>query len=901
MHIKFISLVFFLSGCSALVFETIWFRVTSIVLGSSIWSAVTVLSAFMAGLAIGNTIMAIYGEKFIHPFRTYILIEIIIGLTGVGSVFFMNFLSTEIALLLSDITNHSALLNFVRFVIAFSILLIPSVAMGMTLPILHKGLFHFDNIFSRSLGKLYGWNTLGAVSGVLLSEFLFISFFGIKGTALSACLFNFIAAFILMQLFYENPIKFNDDKNKFNFRQIKQIRAYILPPFLTGFLLLALEIIWFRYLLLSRSGTSVTFAIMLATILAGIGLGGLIATRIKTQNTNLHPLIINLSLIAAISVVASFFFHHLLIMHFMVGVKSQIAYSILSAVVLMLPTSIISGMLFPLYGEVIYRKLAVTTQASGLLTLFNTTGAALGSAFATFLLLPLIGVENSILILALGYVFLSLLMVINQGIRTTTLNAYITPLAIMLFVLVLFPYGSLIKEYKNFNKVHFPNEKLVQLREGLNETIQYFKQEYLGEPLYFRLVTNSVFMSGTDFTATRYMKMFAYLPYVLKDDIQDVLLISYGVGNTAEAITKIETLNNFDVVDISEDVLELSTIVHDTTGIYPLRNKKTNIHIEDGRFFLQTTKNRYDLITGEPPPPKIAGVVNLYTKEYFDLIFEKLNPGGIATYWLPVYQLPELDALAIIKSFCLAFTDCSLWQGVKLELILMGSRGGINTISTERFRRIWDSEIGTDLKSMGIEQPGLIGTMFLADHEILNNLTKNVPPVTDNHPQRISISYKQILYNPKLYKDLLDIKRRYVAFDNSQYIDAIFSRELIKETLDSFPYEDIIARLLTPPMRISWEELKHMLSDTNLETIPLLALSISPRQHEIIEIIQSSTNPKYQLAYIKTLIVKRRYEDALDLLKIYIKSTAVEDDIYLQRLYNLIKNLYDQTLVGVDK
>lgn len=408
-------------------------------------------------------------------------------------------------------------------------------------------------------------------------------------------------------------------------------------------------------------------------------------------------------------------------------------------------------------------------------------------------------------------------------------------------------------------------------------------------------------MSGTGFTATRYMKMFAYLPYVLKDDIQDVLLISYGVGNTAEAIIKIETLNNFDVIDISEDVLELSTIVHDTTGIYPLRNKKTNIHIEDGRFFLQTTKNRYDLITGEPPPPKTAGVVNLYTKEYFDLIFEKLNPGGIATYWLPVYQLPELDALAIIKSFCLAFTDCSLWQGVKLELILMGSRGGINTISTERFRRIWDSEIGTDLKSLGIEQPGLIGTMFLADHEILNNLTKNVPPVTDNHPQRISISFIQILYNPKLYKDLLDIKRRYVAFDNSQYIDAIFSRELIKETLDSFPYEDIIARLLTPPMRISLEELKHMLSDTNLETIPLLALSISPRQHEIIEIIQSSTNPKYQLAYIKTLIVKRRYEDALDLLKIYIKSTAVEDDIYLQMLYNLIKNLYDQTLVGVDK
>jgi len=812
-------------------------------------------------------------------------------------------LSTEIALLLSDITNHSALLNFSRFIIAFSILLIPSVAMGMTLPILHKGLFHFDDFFTRSLGTLYGWNTLGAVSGVLLSEFLFINYFGIKGTALSACLLNFTAAFILMRLFYEEPIKFEGDKNndKFNFSQIKQIRGYILPPFLTGFLLLALEIIWFRYLLLSKPGTSVTFAIMLSTILAGIGLGGLIATRIKNQKTSLHPLIVNLSLIAAISVVVSFFLHHVLIMYFLVEVKSQLAYFILSAIVLMLPTSIISGLLFPLYGEILYKNLAVPTQASGLLTLFNTAGAAIGSAFATFFLLPLFGIENSILILALGYVFVSLLIVINQGIKTNILNTYIKPSTIMLLVLIFFPHGSLTKEYRIISKEYFPDMKLVQLREGLNETIQYFKYEFLGEPLHFNLVTNSISMSGTGFDAKRYMKMFAYLPYILKDNIQHVLQISYGVGNTAEAITKIDTLIKFDVVDISEDVLELSTIVHDTTGIYPLRNKKTKIHIEDGRFFLQTTRHKYDLITGEPPPPKIAGVVNLYTKEYFDLIYGKLNPGGIATYWLPVNQLSELDTLAIIKSFCLAFTDCSLWNGARLEFILMGSRGGINPISTERFRKIWDSEIGTDLKLIGIEQPGLIGTMFLADNEILSNLTEKVAPVTDNYPHRISITYEKVLYFSKLYKDFLDINRRYVAFDNSQYINAIFPPELIKETLDSFPYEEIITSLLIPPRRISLEKMARMLRETNFETIPLLALGSSPRKQEILKVTQNNNNSEYQLEYIKKLIVDRHYGDASDLLKEYIKSTASKDDPYLQKLYNFNKILYEQTTVGVDK
>ena len=897
MHARIISIVFFLSGCSALVFETTWFRLTSILLGSSVWSAATVLTAFMSGLAIGNAIMVIYGRKISNPFHTYIIIEIIIGLTGVGSVFFMNTLSTEIAWLLSDITNQSILLNFSRFIIAFLILLIPSVAMGMTLPVLHKGLFHFDHYFSRSLGKLYGWNTLGAVAGVLLSELLFITYFGIKGTALSACLLNFLAALILIRLYYGKPFGFKKDTdNKFNFNIIKQIKGYILPTFLTGFLLLALEIIWFRYLLIHQVGTSLIFSLMLATILTGIGLGGLISTRIKKWKTNLHILVINLSLIATVSVVLSFFIHHILIQHFFYAVRTEIVFSIFSAVILMLPTSIISGVLFPLYGEILYEKLIVSTQASGMLTLFNTAGAAIGSLFATFLLIPYIGIENSILILALGYIFIALLLVFNQDLKKDGLKTYIKLPVITLLILILFPYGSLSQEYKIYALNYFPGQKLVKLKEGLNETLQYLKLEYLGEPLYFELMTNSIAMSGTNFFSKRYMKMFAYLPYVIKENIQDVLLISYGVGNTAEAITKFENLRRFDIVDISKDILDLSTIIHDTTGIYPLKNKKTNVHIEDGRFYLQTTKNTYDLITGEPPPPKQAGVVNLYTKEYFNLLYEKLNSGGIATYWLPVYQLRDLDTLAIIKSFCLSFPDCSLWVGAKLEFILMGSRGGIQPISTERIRKIWDSEIGNDLKMIAIEQPGLLGATFLADHEILMRLTDKVPPLTDNHPHRLS-AYESINYNTKLYQDFLDINRRYDAFKNSQYINTIFPQELINESLDSFRYEGFISSLFQPtPSKngtISFSEkmLSHLLSKTNFETIPLLALNSSPREQEIIKMAKHNNSREFQLGYIKYLIVKRRYNEALKLLKDYIDSSTSKEDVYLQQLYNLINNL----------
>ena len=112
------------------------------------------------------------------------------------------------------------------------------------------------------------------------------------------------------------------------------------------------------------------------------------------------------------------------------------------------------------------------------------------------------------------------------------------------------------------------------------------------------------------------MKLYVYFPYLVHKNIRSVLQISYGVGNTAEAVIRLDTVEKFDVVDLSREVLELSPIIHDATGMHPLKDKRTRVYIEDGRFFLQTTRNQYDLITAEPPPPKHAGVTNLYSREY---------------------------------------------------------------------------------------------------------------------------------------------------------------------------------------------------------------------------------------------------------------------------------------------
>jgi spermidine synthase len=893
-RLHLISLVFFLSGAAALIYETAWFHTMGIVLGSSIWSAAAVLTAFMSGIALGNAVMAVCGHRFKNLVRLYVAIEIVIGISGAGIIFSLPQLTPLIANILSDFIGNPVWLNLSRFLFALLILLGPTVAMGMTLPVLQKLLYRQHPDFIRSLGMLYGWNTIGAVSGTLLAEFLFIHYLGITSAGLAACGFNFIAAFILFRGF--NSAKWEyDNKPRQNLSGlIRDGKELSIAPFIVGLLLLALEIVWFRSLLLLNIGSSIVFAIMLAVVLTGIGLGGLIISRLKFDASRRDNFILNLPIIAAFSVSICFYLYSMLYTHLLAS-GTEYAIFIMLCLILMLPTCIISGMLFPLYGDKLFRRLNSETQAAGVLTFFNTLGAALGSALATFWLLPTYGLENSILILALGY-FLVVIPMVMPGSKTGAYKAAGILLAIVLLI-GLFPFGAIGNMHAAFGKLRFPNGKLVFIKEGLNETLKYYEFQKFGKPLKHRLVTNSYGMSGTDFVAVRYMQMFVYLPYILNQDINKVLLISYGVGNTAEAIASLDSVEKFDVVDISADILKHSSIIHAVTGHYPLQDPRAKVHIEDGRFFLQTTSEKYDLITAEPPPPQQAGVVNLYTQEYFDLIHARLEAGGIATYWLPVHSLREQDALAVTKAFCLVFADCSLWAGGGLDFILLGSKTGIRQPSAAAFTSVWQSGISGYLKNIGIEVPGQLAAMFIADNILLQKLIANTAPVTDNYPHRISPSEQNLDDFSKLYAYLLDTERRTSDFANSAYIREILPAEVIQESLGYFHYENLMAGQITESRYLNlntyfWEELANILTQTKLEVLPLMLLNSSPREQAIIDAIGHAATPEATLAYAKRLLVSRRHKEAAGLIKQYIDTQGgFSNSIQNTQLYMLASAL----------
>ena len=197
-------------------------------------------------------------------------------------------------------------------------------------------------------------------------------------------------------------------------------------------------------------------------------------------------------------------------------------------------------------------------------------------------------------------------------------------------------------------------------------------------------------MSDTRYENQRYMRLFAYLPLTLRPESEDALLICFGCGITADALLHDPHLKRLDIVDISKEVLGLAQEYVGANYSDPLRDPRVTTYLQDGRFFLQASSRQYHVITGEPPPPKVAGTVSLYTEEFFRLMHARLKEGGIATFWLPINQLRTDESKAILRAFHNAFPNASVWANSDFEWIMMGIKGPGRRLNKEEMQRWWN-------------------------------------------------------------------------------------------------------------------------------------------------------------------------------------------------------------------
>jgi hypothetical protein len=245
-------------------------------------------------------------------------------------------------------------------------------------------------------------------------------------------------------------------------------------------------------------------------------------------------------------------------------------------------------------------------------------------------------------------------------------------------------------------------------------------------------------MSATNPRNQRYMRLFAYLPSALHPKPQDALLIAFGCGVTADALVHHVDLKHIDIVDISKEAFALADDYREAGYSNSLRDPRVTAIVQDGRFFLQATPQRYDIITGEPPPPKVLGSVNLYTEQFFSLMNDRLRDGGIATFWLPVYQLNVDEAKAILRAFHDAFPNCVIWSSSDEEWIMMGIKGAPRKIDVEHVREFWRfGSTRDDLARIGVEVPEQLAALFVMDGDEIDRIASGTKPLTDFYPKRL--------------------------------------------------------------------------------------------------------------------------------------------------------------------
>lgn len=837
-----LCLIFFASGAAALIFETLWFRQAGLALGNTVWASALVTASFMGGLAIGNALVARYGRRIRNPLRAYALLEIIVAGTGVALVLGFPAVTAALAPWLGWFTGPT-LLNALRVSSAFALLVIPSSAMGATLPLLARTLSLWDSNFGRVLGQLYGWNTLGAVVGALVGELLLVDVFGVRGTGLMAAGLELVAAAAALRLSRRLPsrnVTASPDEHRTPPTTGGGFRIGI-AAFLAGSLLLALEIVWFRFLQLFIPPTSLTFAIMLAVVLLGIAGGSLAASVWLHRDPIAHRFAVLVALGGGIALVTTYSVFPLALALVPQGIDffaAALAVFVLS-VQLMMPVCFVSGLLFTLLGRALQKHIGEEARATGLLTLANTVGAMLGALAAGFLMLPRLGMERSLFVLACGYVIVAALLTGGTAARRD-ITARVLGWALSALAITLFPFGLMNGRYLGLVVEAWSKDgsRVVAIKEGLTETVLIFRRDLLGQPLEYRLVTNGIGMSATGLIASRYMGLFVWWPVAVHPAPRSALLISYGLGTTARALTENHDLSSIDVVDISENVLRMSGLVFPAPASNPLDDPRVKVHVEDGRFFLLTTRRRYDIITAEPPPPKTVGIVNLYSREYFQLVHDRLAEGGIATYWLPVHHLEGHETRSIIKGFCEAFAECSLWTGYGLEWMLVGSRGVLGPVGADRFARQWgDPVTGRRLRAAGLESPAQLGALFLADAAALGRLTAHDPPLEDDRPHRLSARRLRPSVLDPFYFELLDARRARERFEQSEQFGRLWPPEVREQTLMAFTVQDVLNRLfLTAPnseLQSRVADLGAILSGTNLVVPALLLMTSSVDEQQI--------------------------------------------------------------------
>ncbi len=807
-----VFLCFFFSGATGLMYEVLWTRLLGLVFGHTVFAITTVLSAFMAGLGLGSYLFGKIADRHAHPLRLYGLLEVGIGVYALLTPVLLSKAEAFYIPLYRSLELSFFAFSLAQFLLIFLILLVPTTLMGATLPVLSRFFVHEIAALGGQVGRLYAFNTFGAVLGTYLAGFHLLPTLGIRISLLLAAIANIgIGALAvvfdrhLSQLGLQSsvpspqagrgargqrgrgdegdaPLHLGYPLGASAPRQSLPIGVWlaVIGLGISGAASMMYEVAWTRALALIIGSSTYAFSTMLVTFLTGLALGSYLFSRLAGR-LRIDPFLfggLQLGIGLTALAVTPFFdrLPEVFLWAFQISQSPSFMKALqftISALAMFLPT-LFMGATFPCVVQIASREIQRVGQDVGRIYFINTGGAIAGTVLAGFLLIPTWGLQTTLkLAVSLNLCLaLALFIASTEVIRWRRGAMVLVPLLALMVLFASPPWDARamtsglhiygrglfgILGKADFRRVIAARDQLLYYKDGISATISVHAQ---GGLLYLRVNGKTDASTAEDMTT---QVMSGHLPFFYRPDATRALVIGMGSGVTAGAVA-LHPVKQVDLIEIEPAVVEAGVFFAKENRDV-LKNPRVRLTVADARNFLLASEGEYDVIISEPSNPWMRGIGSLFSLEFYELVAKRLAPKGIVCQWIHVYSLFPDDLKMVVKTFRSVFPHTVIWNTIPGDLLLIGGKEPLS-LDYAALRSTYDSIPGLreDMRRLGYYSPLAALADFTLGEEDAALFAQHAPLNTDDLP------LLEFSAPNSLYLDTVDLNRRLLkAFKREEF------------------------------------------------------------------------------------------------------------------------------------
>ena len=717
LNLPSLAILFLFSGFSGLVYQIVWLRTLALVFGVTVYAASAVLTSFMGGLAIGSWLGGRLADRVGRPLAAFGIVELGIGASALAVPAALAAAQALYESIHASAPDALSVLTLARVVCSGLVLLVPTTLMGASLPLLSRYVAQRGGDAASRIGLLYAANTTGGILGTAIAGFVLIGGLGVLATTRIAAAGNVLVGLTALAVVAWRPAgpAPPPGTEAGAVAIATPLHRKVLIVFaLAGFSGLALEVVWFRVLVLFIPATTYAFTTMLATVLLGIAAGSAIGARLAARASDpartLARVQIATGILATVSMAC-------LAVTYRRGWTTSGPFA--ACVLAMLPATVLMGMTFP-FGLAIWLRDAGRAVGSrvGVLYAVNVCGAVVGALAGGFVLLPWLGSRVSLLVLAGVYLAAGSLLLTSRP-RVERRRGF--AVAAVLYVAAAFSlpdlYGAVLQ--RRYGR----GERVVFREEGIQTTATVHYQPPGQRVLYL----DGLHQASDSQAMVRVHAEIGHLPMVLHPAPTRALVIGLGGGVTAGAVAAHRSAR-VDVVELAANVVRAASYFSHV-NLDLLQRPSVRVRVDDGRNYLLLTPERYDVVTADIIQPIHAGAGNLYSREYFRLARGVLRDGGLMMQWIGQRE-PEHYTL-IMRTFLEVFPHATLWSDGSL---LVGSTRPLR-ISREAFeRQIADPETRFAVTRVGLDSFDALRARYTAGPDEMRRFVGAGPVLTDDRP-----------------------------------------------------------------------------------------------------------------------------------------------------------------------